>query len=452
MGGEESETTMKEPLYDFQKTAIARIRKGEQVYLGFDPGLGKSRAALEAAMQRDAARILVICHASGRYVWEEQVRLWSGYRCTIVKGPADLAGDGVKVVTYGLISQNGSPFVDAIVKGSAFEMCVLDEAAAVKNPGSNRTRAILGKMLPKLGYVLPLSGTPAPNHAGELYPILKALYPKALINGGGKPLMQWEFEDRYCRVVLKKFNQGRQVRVIEGSRNLQELRGRIDGFMLRVRKEEVLKDLPPVRYDTVPIGVDHTLTRALPALPPFTDDDEVLAYFSGMAGDEHLMRLRRMLGVLKIGPAIEYITDFMDTLTVDRKVLVFAHHREVVQSLKDGLVNFWPVKIDGGSTPRERDMAITTFLTDRRCRIFVGNIAAAGTGLTLVGPHCRCSDVIFVEASYSVGDNVQAAARVHRIGQREAVVARFLTAHGTIDDRIQAILARKASDFSKLFN
>jgi SNF2 family DNA or RNA helicase len=84
--------------------------------------------------------------------------------------------------------------------------------------------------------------------------------------------------------------------------------------------------------------------------------------------------------------------------------------------------------------------------------MFIGNIQAAGTGLTLVGPQCLCSDVFFVEASYAVGDNVQAAARVHRIGQKAAVVARFLTAHGTIDDRIQDILARKAGDFAKLFN
>ena len=60
--------------------------------------------------------------------------------------------------------------------------------------------------------------------------------------------------------------------------------------------------------------------------------------------------------------------------------------------------------------------------------------------------------MIFVEPSFSASDNVQAACRVHRIGQNDAVVARFLTAHGTLDDRIQSILARKAQDFSALFN
>lgn len=444
---------MIEPLYPFQKSAVVRIAKGDQVYLGFDPGLGKSRTALEAAQRRKAKRILVVCHASGRYVWEEQVRLWSPYRVTMVNSPQDLAGDGVKVVTYGLISQAASPVVASIVKGWLWDMTILDEAAALKNPGSNRTKAILGKMLPKLGYVIPLSGTPAPNHAGELYPILKALYPKALINGGGKQLLQWQFEDRYCKVALKRFGPGgSSVRVIEGSKNLPELRDRISSFMLRVRKEMVLKDLPPVRYDVVPIGVDANVAQRLPELPPLMDDDDVLAYLSGKGGDEHLMRLRRMLGILKTNPALEYISDFMEALPEGRKILVFAHHKEVVQSLVAGLGDYCPVKIDGGSTTHERHKAVTSFLTDRRCRIFVGNIAAAGTGLTLVGPQCLCSDVIFVEASYSVGDNVQAAARVHRIGQNDAVVARFLTAHGTIDDRIQSILARKARDFATLFN
>ena len=74
------------------------------------------------------------------------------------------------MLTYGLISQKDGIYAAAIAKGKPFDLTVLDEASAVKNPGANRTKAILGKMLPKLGYVLPLSGTPAPNHAGELYP------------------------------------------------------------------------------------------------------------------------------------------------------------------------------------------------------------------------------------------------------------------------------------------
>ena len=448
---------MTDPLYSFQAEAVDRAAKGEQVYLGFDPGLGKSRTALETAKRRQAKRVLVICPASGRYVWESEVLKWTGQRVTIIQGTRDLArlkNDGIVVVTYGLISKRDSPFVSVIAKGEPFDLTVIDEAAAVKNPGSNRTRAILTKMLPKLGYVLPMSGTPAPNNASELYPILKALFPAALTSGNGTVMNQWQFEDQYCHVVSKRFGTGPSIRTIQGNKNAPELKKRLAPFMIRVRKEDVLTQLPPIRYDVVPLPLPPGSASALGATPSGLSDDELLKYLSGATGDEHVMRLRRVLGLLKAQPAAEYIDDFLTNLPSDKKVLVFAHHKEVIAKLVEGLADWSPAVITGASTPAERTAAIDRFLgkTLRPTRLFIGNIAASGTGLTLVGPTCKCSDVVFVEATYSVGDNVQAACRVHRIGQHEAVVARFLTAHGTMDDRIQSILARKAKDFDQLFN
>jgi len=256
----------------------------------------------------------------------------------------------------------------------------------------------------------------------------------------------------FCIVTRKRFGTGRDVRVIEGSRNLPELKRRIAPFMLRVRKEDVLTSLPPVRYDIVPVDV-APLAPGLTAVPDGLDDEEFLKYLSG-AGDEHVMRLRRILGLAKVPAAVEYINEFMEGLPNGKKLLVFAHHKEVIHSLLTGLQDWSPTHITGASSTTERSHAVDRFLgiAKPNSRLMIGNIQAMGTGLTLVGPHCDCSDVIFVEASYSVGENVQAAARVHRIGQKNAVVARFLTAHGTIDGRIQAILARKARDFSALFN
>jgi SWI/SNF-related matrix-associated actin-dependent regulator 1 of chromatin subfamily A len=371
----------------------------------------------------------------------------------MISGIDDLSqfrGSGIFLITYGLLSQKDSPYANVIAKGEAFDLTILDEAAAVKNSSANRTKTILGKMLPKLGYVLPLSGTPAPNHAGELYPVLKALWPKA-INASGTPMTEYQFQDAFCRVVRKRFGGGPEVRVIEGSKNLSELRKRMDGFMVRIMKEDVLRELPAIRYDLVPLAVDRVSAAISPEIPAGLSDEELLRYLAG-AGDEHIMKLRRHLGLTKAVPAVEYLKDFLDNLPPGRKLLVFAHHRDVIDILARGLAGWDPAVITGASSPRERADSVDRFLGSRNCRVFVGNIQASGTGLTLVGPECRCSDVVFVEASYSVGDNVQAACRVHRIGQHEAVVARFLTAHGTIDDRIQDILSRKARDFAQLFN
>jgi SNF2 family DNA or RNA helicase len=307
-------------------------------------------------------------------------------------------------------------------------------------------------MWPKLGYVVPMSGTPAPNHAGELFPILAAHYPQAIttkINGSVRPMKEYEFQDVYCKVVNKSFGGGRQVRVIEGSKNTDVLRFRMNGYMQRVKKADVMQDLPPIRWDVVPVQPKMDNLPPLPSIPEGLSDDDFLKWLSGADG-EHVQRLRRLLGIAKVDAAIEFIQDFLANLPEDRKILVFAHHREVIERLHQGMHS---AAVIVGETPAAvRTRMVDRFLTDPGCRVFLGNIQAAGTALTLVGPKCKCSDVIFVEATYSVGDNHQAACRVHRIGQKDGVVARMLTAHGTIDDRIQTILTRKAQDFASLFN
>ena len=96
--------------------------------------------------------------------------------------------------------------------------------------------------------------------------------------------------------------------------------------------------------------------------------------------------------------------------------------------------------------------AVDAFLRDPLRRIFIGNIQAAGTAITLVGPKCKCSDVVFVESSWTPMDNAQAACRVHRIGQKDGVVARMLSAAGTVDDLVNNLLVRKAREFTQLFD
>ena len=155
-------------LYPYQANVIPQIARGEPTYLGFDPGLGKSRTALEAAKARGVKSLLIISPASGRYVWERECRQWwPQMPFTLIRDTADLTRHmhsqgwrGIRLITYGLLSQKNSPYATVIANGKPWDMCVLDEAAAVKNSGANRTRAILIKMLPKLGYLLPLSGTP----------------------------------------------------------------------------------------------------------------------------------------------------------------------------------------------------------------------------------------------------------------------------------------------------
>ena len=159
-----------------------------------------------------------------------------------------------------------------------------------------------------------------------------------------------------------------------------------------------------------------------------------------------------MLGIAKLRGATEYIVDMLDNLPSNRKVLVFAHHAHVIAALVRHLGEYSPAVLTGVSRAVDREFAVNKFLYDATCRVFVGNIQAAGTAITLVGPKCKCSDVVFVESSWTPMDNAQAACRVHRIGQKDGVVARMLSAAGTVDDLINALLVRKAREFTQLFD
>ena len=336
-------------------------------------------------------------------------------------------------------------------------MTAIDEAHAFNarrhQPGQG---AAPRRADPKLGEITPLSGTPMRNHAGDLYTLLALCWPR------GMRMTRADYENAFCHVVHKTFGGSRMIRVIEGSKNLDKLKTLIAPFMMRVRKEDVFKDLPPILWDSVPIPLDHSHAargRPRPARKGHRQAADVERSFDVLtealrraANDVGLMELRRMLGIAKLRGATEYIVDMLDNLPSDRKVLVFAHHAHVIAALVRHLGEYSPAVLTGVSRAVDREFAVNKFLYDATCRVFVGNIQAAGTAITLVGPKCKCSDVVFVESSWTPMDNAQAACRVHRIGQKDGVVARMLSAAGTVDDLINGLLVRKAREFTQLFD
>jgi SWI/SNF-related matrix-associated actin-dependent regulator 1 of chromatin subfamily A len=444
------------PLYPYQQQAVERITTtAAPSYLAFEMGLGKTRVALAVAKRKGYRRILVICPAVGRLVWQQEIlRVWpDGPPPVIVKSFADiprLKGDCIGLLSYGLVSASktgGYDYVDGLKKlGGKFDLTILDEAHALKNATAIRTKGVLGKMLPFLGVVLPMSGTPAPNHAGELFPIIRALWPDTIRLKGGDVMTQFQFEAAFCDVVMKNFGQ-RQVRVIEGSKNVEQLREKLAPYVIRAKKRDVLTELPPLTFDTLPIQVSGSLSGWTKVIPPGASDQEVLAVLQSK--DVHISQLRQATGIAKVPGAVEVIAEALEDS--DRKVLVYAHHHAVIDQLFAALAQYSPVKIDGRDNEKARAEAVDLFVNGPN-RVFIGQETAAGTSITLVGPKYEVSDVFMVEPSTNPGDNVQAASRIHRIGQPNAVQGWFLTAAGTFDDRVQDILLRRTKDFVDLFH
>ena len=449
-------------LYPFQQAAIDRLAQSTAPlpYLAFDMGLGKTRIALLAARARKVKRLLVICPAVGRLSWlSETKKVWpDGPPLVIVRSPRDVlrlkSEECIGVVSYGLISNSNGAYnmVAELSKLPAFDMTVLDEAHALKNTAAIRTKGILHhlRLAKVLGDVLPMSGTPAPNHAGELFPILRTVYPAAIKGKVGKTMSKEEFEDVFCDVKEKWFN-GRAVRVIEGSKNLDDLRARLSPHMLRLRKQEALPELPDMNFDLLPVEVDANIGKEFDDVMPGPDatEEEILKALTP-AGGAHIARLRQALGLAKAKSAVEVIMDKLESCR--RKMVVFAHHRSVLDALEAGLAYYNPVRLDGSTPETLRKYNILEFLNNPNKRVFIGQTTAAGTSITLVRDGLDVSDVFFVEASTNPGDNNQAASRIHRIGQKNPVQVWFITAYDTFDERIQDLIQRRTAEFHKLFS
>jgi SWI/SNF-related matrix-associated actin-dependent regulator 1 of chromatin subfamily A len=459
---------MNPPLRDYQLKALAFLEDGGS-YLALEQGLGKSRIMIEFAKRQNARRILVFCPASVRLAWEAEIPKWwaDAPPTVLVNRPSDLERrEGFFIISYGLMSRNRGrfsskkgEFTDAIDKMvcrlGRYSLAYCDEAHALKNGGAARTKSIYGDVSKYVKRMIAASGTPAPNHAGELYTALRALSPEKLQLFGGRVVSQIQFEDAFCKVDTKWFG-GRAIRVIVGSQSIPQLRERLDGFLLRMTKKQVLPELPPLEFITVPIepsirGVDVDVIKRFDNILEQGMTDEEVLHTLGDFHENDISRLRAALGVAKVEAAIKYLIDFLGDIDTRSKIVVWAQHHVVIDKLFERLGDFRPVKIDGRSAPKDRKAAVETFLNNDRCRVFIGNIVAAGTGLTLIGPKCNCSDCFFVESSYTPGENLQAAARIHRLGQQDGVLARVFTARRTIDDRIQAIIARKTNELAEIF-
>lgn len=415
-------------LYPYQQVGAKFLAERKYALLADEPGLGKTAQAIAACRKHNARFVTVVCPASAVENWRREfVRFWPGHHYVFVR-------------SYDRITRTGFPH-------KTVGHLILDESHYLKSRKAKRTKAIFGKggLAHKAERVYCLSGTPAPNHPAEVWPMLHALAPDTIKGRNGKPRDYWSFVRRYCETRSNGFGE-----VIVGGKNLAELKANLEPFMLRRKKADVLTDLPPIVFDEVPLSSE----AARKALRQVEDTDEGKALAKALADGVdglgklagHFATLRRLTGVAKAPAVAEMLKDEIEGGL--RKVVVFAHHTAVLQALEAAFTGagIKCVGISGATPAGRRQAMVDTFQTDPEYKVFLGQITAAGTAITLTA----ASDVVFAESSWVPADNSQAAMRCHRIGQTRGVLVRFATLAGSIDERVQRAVARKTATITEL--
>jgi SWI/SNF-related matrix-associated actin-dependent regulator 1 of chromatin subfamily A len=173
--------------------------------------------------------------------------------------------------------------------------------------------------------------------------------------------------------------------------------------------------------------------------------EDKTAVISGVA--DSISTLRRYMGLQKVEPIVEMVKAAFKAKAYE-KLVIFAIHRDVIENLRVGLRELKPVVLYGGTDPEKRQRNIDRFQNNPACKVFIGNIQAAGTAITLTAAH----NVWFVEQDWVPGNNAQAVMRCHRIGQENPVTVRFISLDQSLDHAVMLILKRKVRDLTQIFD
>lgn len=419
-------------------------------YLALDPGLGKTASAcavLNALYASSGTRGIYVCPP---FLVETVINEFERFT-TIEKFKAaridrvDPKIDDVHLVVVPDSIVHRDDVTEAVLKIiKRFRdnfVFMVDEAHRFKNPTAKRTKAVFKTLHPNFARSVCMSGTPMPNRPIELYPVLSAAAPQVIDH-----MSYPSFGIRYCAGFKGPWGWD-----FSGASRVDELSSKILGeYMIRFKKSEVLKDLPPKTTSLVLVGENLPARLAemdRKILSAFSPNDLVKAQISAkvkMSDDElHIATYRRELGVSKVPESLKFIQSILED--TDESMLIFAHHKEVIYALEKGLHEFKPIVVTGDTPTSDRHELVHLFQNSKR-RIFLGNIQAAGVGFTLT----KAKRVIFVEFSWVPGENDQAADRAHRIGQHDNVLVHFLVYKNSIDRRVLESVLLKQTSIDKL--
>jgi SWI/SNF-related matrix-associated actin-dependent regulator 1 of chromatin subfamily A len=238
---------------------------------------------------------------------------------------------------------------------------------------------------------------------------------------------------RYCSGY--QFNVGgRKVWNVTGSSNLEELRDRTTGLVLRRLKENVL-DLPekiitPVYLRLKSKAYEEVMGEYYDWYDKNPEESKSLT-----VQFTKLTKVRQIIADEKISQTIELAENIIEQ---DKKVIIFCNFTDSLNKICEHFGKT-AVKVDGSMSKPERQKSVDNFQENDKVKVFVGNIKAAGVGLTLTAGEA----VIMNDLSFLPSDHAQAEDRAYRYGQKNNVLVYYPIFENTIEGIIYDILNNK---------
>lgn len=380
-----------------------------------------------AALETGSKKILIVCPATLKINWKREIENYTDRTIYISEGKNFSDDHDFVIINYDILKN----FHDLKKKdssqilGANFDLVILDESHMIKNSQSNRTK-LVNDFVKNINRVWLLTGTPMTSRPIDYY---------NLLNLADSPVAKnWmAYVIRYCAGYQFKVGP-RKVWNVMGASNLEELRDRTSGTILRRLKEDVL-DLP-----------DKIITPVYLNLKSKNYEEVMGEYYNWYDKNPEesksltvqftkLTKVRQIIADEKINQTIEIAENIIEQ---GKKVIIFCNFTD---SLNKIVSHFGKtaVKLDGSMAQHERQYSVDQFQNNEKIKVFVGNIKASGTGITLTSGEA----VIFNDISFVPSDMAQAEDRAYRYGQKNNVLVYYPIFQNTIEDIIYDIVNNK---------
>jgi hypothetical protein len=434
---------VKHPLLPYQREGVLHLAFGERALLADEMGLGKTVQGIAAcillAQLKGVARVLVVCPASLKAEWEEQIARFCDCSTRLVFGPKVQRDAAYRAPAFFTIVNYEQVLVDAEAINDILkpDIIVLDEAQRIKNWHTKTARRVKSLRSP---YAFVLTGTPLENRIEEVYSIVQYLDPEIL-----GPLF------RFNRDFYEFDERGRPV----DYQNLGDLRSRLQPVLLRRRKSDVESELPGRTIKTyfVPMTGEQQLRYEdylFPARQLISQAQRRPLTEAEFKRLQMLLACMRMIcdtpaildPACRISPKLEELEGILTDLLQDpdRKVIVFSEWQQMLSLVRDlagemGVDVAWHT----GSLPQRRRRAeINRFKHDPACRLFLSTDSGS-VGLNLQ----VASAVVNIDLPWNPAKLEQRIARAWRKNQMHTVNVINLVTENSIEHNILHLLGRK---------
>ena len=462
---EPKKTDITQGLYPFQREGVDFMLKTKKnVLLADSMGLGKSvQVAVYLKEDTNALPALIVCPASLKLNWEKELKRWCGIESYIIWGKSEHTLDPetfdrykAVIINYDILGtedkeekekemarrkkmkEAGVPFRKKyipvhgwcdVLSSVHFSTIVCDEVQFIAEGETIRARGVsqICRSLPRAKKIF-VSGTPYETKTSQFYTALSLLDPEQFNN-------RYKFLMRYCNPKKTFFGWK-----FEGASNTEELRDRISSIMIRRLKKDVLTQLPPKVRSVVPLHVSYKEWSEYEVIDREFEEDIRTGKKPKAAQLGHIAHLKKGAYRAKENAVIKWVDDYLSS---NDKLVLFVWHTESFERMLEEFKKYGAVGINGSTPSTERQEIVDSFQNNPEVRLFIGQIQACGTGLTLTASNATA----FAEFGRSWVQHEQAEDRTNRIGQKaDSILAYYLILPNSIEEDIMATLERRNKD------